>query len=121
MTPKEFRELEDEILNSKRKEYASTSDRLENFRFVAKAEKRTPTKVALTYLMKHIQSIASQVTSGKYDWSVKTATGSEGLKQRIADAVNYLHLLAACIEEEEAPIPSAYINSSYITGGKLVE
>jgi hypothetical protein len=47
--------------------------------------------------MKHVQSIALAVRTGKYAWAWETE-GGEGLKQRIADARNYLLLLAACLE-----------------------
>jgi len=40
--------------------------------------------------------------SGKYTWAMVIEGNREGLKQRIVDAVNYLHLMAACLEKEEA-------------------
>jgi len=97
----EFRELEDKLLNYKRGEYATSTDRLENFRSVAEMAGCTMSEVALIYLLKHIQSIATQVKSKNFDWKMTTEAGTEGLKQRFVDAVNYLHLLAACIEEEK--------------------
>jgi len=106
MTPQQFENLRDEflthevrILDWKRGEYAPNDDRLQNFREVATFLERRPAEVALAYLMKHIQSIALAVRSGKYAWTWNTE-GGEGLKQRIADARNYLLLLAACLEEE---------------------
>lgn len=106
MTPERFESLQEEfvahearILNWKRGEYSSNEDRLQNFREVAAFMGLRPAEVALTYLMKHIQSIALAVRSGKYAWTWNTE-GGEGLKQRIADARNYLLLLAACLEEE---------------------
>jgi len=106
MTPEQFENLRDEflvhearILNWKRGEYSSNEDRLQNFREVAAFMGLRPAEVALTYLMKHIQSITLAVRYGKYSWTW-TTEGGEGLKQRIADARNYLLLLAACLEEE---------------------
>ena len=106
MTPEQFENLRDEflvheakILDWKRGEYSTNEDRLQNFREVATFLERRPAEVALAYLMKHIQSIALAVRSGKYAWTWNTE-GGEGLKQRIADARNYLLLLAACLEEE---------------------
>ena len=43
------------------------------------------------------------VRTGKYRWCWETEEG-EGLKQRIADARNYLQLLAACLEEESVEV-----------------
>lgn len=90
---------ETRIMDHKRDEYSSDNDRLQNFREVAEFMGQRPSEVALAYLLKHIQSIALAVRTGKYSWSWHTDHG-EGLKQRIADARNYLLLLAACLEEE---------------------
>ena len=95
---KEFQEQEGKILSHKGNEYSDQEDRLLNFREVAEVLGRTPAEVALSYLLKHIQSIALAVKTGKYTWAWATE-GGEGLKQRIADARNYLLLLAACLEE----------------------
>lgn len=106
MKAEQFENLRDEflvhearILGWKRDEYSPNEDRLQNFREVAAFMGLRPAEVALTYLMKHIQSIALAVRSGKYAWTWNTE-GGEGLKQRFADARNYLLLLAACLEEE---------------------
>ena len=108
ITPEQFENLRDEflvheakIMDFKRGEYSPNSDRLQNFREVAAFLGLRPSEVALTYLMKHIQSIALAVRSGEYAWTWNTE-GGEGLKQRIADARNYLLLLAACLEEESS-------------------
>lgn len=106
MTPVQFEEIceeftkrEAQLLAWKRNEYASGEDRLQNFRQVAEWTGQRSAEVALSYLLKHIQSISLAVCSGKYRWCWETVEG-EGLKQRIADARNYLLLLAACLEEE---------------------
>ena len=49
-------------------------------------------------ILEHMQSITLAVRDGKYSWTWETE-GGEGFKQRIADARNYLLLLAACLEE----------------------
>ena len=95
---KEFQEQEAKILSHKGNEYSDQEDRLLNFREVAEFLGRSPAEVALAYLLKHIQSIALAVKTGKYAWAWETE-GGEGLKQRIADARNYLLFLAACLEE----------------------
>ena len=97
---KEFQEQEAKILSHKGNEYSDQEDRLLNFREVAEFLGRSPAEVALAYLMKHVQSIALAVKTGKYAWAWETE-GGEGLKQRIADARNYLLLLAACLEAEK--------------------
>ena len=84
---KEFQEQEGKILSHKGNEYSDQEDRLLNFREVAEVLGRTPAEVALSYLLKHIQSIALAVKTGKYTWAWATE-GGEGLKQRIADARN---------------------------------
>ena len=106
MTPEQFEILRDEflvqearILDWKKGEYSPDEDRLLNFHQVADFEGRRPSEVALSYLLKHIQSIALAVRSGSYSWEWE-AEGGEGLKQRIADARNYLLLLAGCLDEE---------------------
>lgn len=115
MTPEQFENLRDEflirearILDWKAGEYSPNEDRLLNFRQVADLLGQRPSEVALSYLLKHIQSIALAVRSNTYSWAWETE-GGEGLKQRIADARNYLLLLAGCLDEEvrcdEAAIP----------------
>lgn len=106
MTPEQFEILRDEfltqearILDWKKSEYSPDEDRLLNFRQVAELLGQRPSEVALSYLLKHIQSIALAVRSGSYVWDWE-GEGGEGLKQRIADARNYLLLLAACLDEE---------------------
>jgi hypothetical protein len=108
MTPERFESLQEEfvaheakILDWKRGEYSPNEDRLQNFREVAALTGLRMTEVALIWLLKHIQSIALAVRTGNYTWAW-TTEGGEGLKQRIADARNYLLLLAACLEEEKS-------------------
>lgn len=107
MTPEQFENLREEflihearILDWERGEYSSSVDRLQNFREVADFLGIEPSFVALMYLLKHIQSIAFAVRTEMYSWAWETE-GGEGLKQRIADARNYLLLLAACLDEEQ--------------------
>lgn len=77
-------------------------DVLLNFRQVANLTGQRPSQVAMTYLLKHIQTLAIAVKKGEYAWAWWEEEGGEGLKQRIADARNYLLLLAACIDEEDS-------------------
>lgn len=96
----EFRYIENELMAVKRSDYTKDdNDVLINFKKVAEFEGTKPARIALTYLLKHIHNIAQAVETGKYEWEW-TASDGEGLKQRIADARNYLLLLAACFDEE---------------------
>ena len=100
----EFMQHEEALLSWKAGEYSTDEDRLQNFREIAafigdKPVCITPSFVALLYLLKHVQSIKNAVISGNVKWAWE-AKGGEGTKQRIADARNYLLLLAACLDEE---------------------
>lgn len=97
----EIRSRSEAIMAAKAQEYGSDKERLRNFREIGALANLRVSRVALTFLLKHIQSIALAVNSGDFDnWDWQLPTGGEGLKQRIADAINYLYLLAMCIEEE---------------------
>ena len=97
----EFLKNEQSILGHKGTEYADNEDRLQNFHQQAIIQGVEPAAIALTYLLKHILSIAKAVSTGNQPWEWTTKEGHEGLKQRFADARNYLLLLAACIDERE--------------------
>ena len=87
-------------MTAKRGEYSPNADRLQNFREVAAFLGQRPSQVAMTYLLKHVQSLNEAVRNGCYAWCWQREDGSEGLKQRVADIINYAYLLAACIDEE---------------------
>ncbi len=97
-----FLSKEAELLERKGGEYGSYCDRLLNFKEIANFVGLDGTAICLLYLLKHIQSITSSIKNNKHSdkWFWCDEKGNEGLKQRIADARNYLLLLAACIEEE---------------------
>ena len=101
----EFISKSQEVLAWKRGEYAAGVDRLENFRTVGDFLGKKPSVIALIYLLKHIQSIAVAVITGVFVWAW-TKDGGEALKQRIVDAINYLLLLAACLDEESEVVTS---------------
>ena len=96
----EFQEHEEKLLDWKAGEYSIGKDRLQNFEMIAKFTGLRPEQIALLYLLKHIQSITLATMSTRYIWGWETEEG-EGLKQRIADARNYLLLLAACLDEKQ--------------------
>lgn len=108
MEPKKFAEMvelfqeeENKILDWKSGEYTQGVDKLQNFKEVASFLGTSPENVALTYLLKHVQSISLAVRTGNYVWAWEKE-GGEGMKQRFADAVNYIRLVAACIEDAES-------------------
>jgi len=102
-TNETLQDRERELLRLKRAQYASDDDPLVNFKQIGQLIGLEPHQVAMVLLMKHIQAIAKAVMSdgwrGVWTWR-DTMTQEEGLKQRIADARNYLLLLAECLDEE---------------------
>ena len=97
-----FLSKEAELLEWKGQEYGSNYDRLLNFKEISKFVGLNEADVCFLYLMKHIQSIGLAIKDREYKnkWYWNDTNNNEGLRQRIADARNYLLLLAACIEEE---------------------
>lgn len=97
----EFNKHSIDIMLAKREEYSPSEDRLQNFHEVSTFEGRRPSEVAMSYMLKHMQSLMQAVRTGEYDWCWTKENGTgEGLKQRIADVINYCYLLAACLDEE---------------------
>lgn len=98
----EFLSKEAQLLEFKGREYGADFDRLLNFKEISALTNMKSVDVCLLYMLKHIQSLVLAIKSRNYQskWYWSNTYGNEGLKQRIADARNYLLLLAACIEEE---------------------
>lgn len=99
----EFQAKEEALLQVKGNDYTTDDrDQLLNFNEVAVAEGqgRRPMDIAWTLLLKHMHAIKLAVHTQRYIWAWENPQG-EQLKQRIADARNYLLLLAACIDEQE--------------------
>lgn len=108
MTPQQFDKLAEEfraaeigLMRWKREDYSPREDVLENFGQVGAMLGARPSMIAATYLLKHVLAILNAVRSGRYVWDWQSPDGREGLKQRIADARNYLLLLAACLDDEQ--------------------
>lgn len=104
----EFVAVERDMLGLKAGEYSAGGDRLWNFHRAGELLGCRPSEVALNYMIKHLLALVKAVQSntGGWDWRGPDHAKApvEGLKQRIADARNYLLLLAACLEEERAPV-----------------
>lgn len=96
----ELKEVEQTIINHKKTEYTTgkDEDRFQNFEEVAKLTGTSREDVALMYLLKHIQSIALAVRQRNFKWYWFDESCNEGLKQRFADARNYLLLLGEAID-----------------------
>ena len=72
----------------------NTADKFKNFRSIGERLDLDPKLVLLTYMLKHMDSIRTYVLHGK--------EGSEGIKSRCQDLVNYAIMLWAMDHEEKA-------------------
>ena len=87
-----------EIQLEKGKEYtiddgSNTADKFRNFRSIGERLNLDPKLVLLTYMLKHMDSIRTYVLYGN--------EGSEGIKSRCQDLVNYSIMLWAMDHEEK--------------------
>ena len=81
-----------EVMKSKGIEYTKgNKDKLANFKEIAQLLGLTPLQVWSVYFFKHIASILNYVREGKVH--------SEPIRSRFVDAINYLELGLALIEE----------------------
>jgi len=95
---KVVQEEEYQIMVGKGKEYTvSDEDKLKNFKSIAERMKTTPEKVAMVYLLKHMDSLRNYVLYG-------IESSDEPINGRIRDLRNYLLLLEAIINENKAKL-----------------
>lgn len=81
------------VLMRKGKEYAGeNSDRLVSFKRAAGLTGETPTKVALSYMCKHVVSV--------YDLAERGVTDAALWDEKLGDLINYCILTRALIAEE---------------------
>lgn len=100
---KEFQEKSHGIMLGKRAEYSPhEGDVLQNFRQVGSFQGVKPSEVCIQYMLKHVQSLLEAARSGAFHWDYYKPDGTEGLKSRVVDVMNYTLLLAACLAEENA-------------------
>lgn len=111
MTPERFNDLLEnrlsltrDVLGSKAGEYASTSDRLHNFKAAAAMLRGTPEQALLGMLVKHMVSIYDMVLDGQ-------PRAIALWNEKIGDAINYMILLEALVKEGEPA--TATVVSSY--------
>ena len=76
-----------DILEKADVDYATVDDKLSNFKLQAQWQGTTPEQVCITFLLKHITTIAKGVST------------REPMEGRIIDAINYLLLLAGIMHE----------------------
>jgi hypothetical protein len=84
------------LLINKGGEYAGSEDRLANFKRGAALTGATPLQVALIYLAKHYDAIATFVRD---DASAVERVRSEPIEGRLDDLMNYCILMKALLRE----------------------
>ncbi len=92
----ELNQVCEDILGIKGKDYTignQDTDKLFNFREVAKMTGGSALEVLAIYWLKHVYAIMAYVKSGE--------PGAEPIRLRIADARNYLDLMDAMITDGE--------------------
>ena len=101
---KDFIEHEEALLGTKREDYTKgDKDCLINFKEASAMLGMNPQFYCATLFMKHFHSVLNAVKKGwikPTDW-VWSGPQGEGLKQHLADARNFLLLLAALIQDEQ--------------------
>jgi len=92
------------LLISKGAEYAGSADRLANFKRGAQLTGTTPLQVALVYLSKHYDALATYI---KNDAAGNKQILSEPIQGRLNDLINYCYLVSALIEEASPLTPQS--------------
>lgn len=88
------------LSTTKGEEYTQRdTDALENFKRVGKQLNLPPDKILMVYLQKHLDAISSYIKTG--------TVLSEPIQGRIHDAILYLMLLSAMIEELDKTLNTA--------------
>ncbi len=105
MKVEDFFKLSDELLDGckeiqieKGREYTvddgkDSVDKFANFKSIGGRLNLDPKLILMVYLLKHMDSLRTYVLYGR--------EGSESIKSRIQDAINYLTMLYGMIEEEK--------------------
>jgi hypothetical protein len=83
------------MLGTKAAEYATTADRLHNFKEAAKLLRCTPAEACMGFAAKHVVSVVDIVKSSAAGQHSTQAV----LDEKIGDAINYLILLKALLIE----------------------
>jgi hypothetical protein len=95
---------ENKIMLDKGKEYTvSDDDKFKNFKSIGDRLGLEAEKIALVYLLKHMDSIRNYVLNG-------TESSDESIMGRIHDARNYLLLLGGIIKENDLQKVKPYVS-----------
>lgn len=91
------------LLVSKGRDYATSGDRLENFKRGAGLTGAKPVQVAFIYMSKHFDALATYIkeTTAKVKDSQNPYAPSEPIEGRLCDLINYAILIAAILHEEQ--------------------
>lgn len=103
-----------EILGKKAGEYARNGDRLSNFKRAAAMLKSTPEKALVGAWSKHLTSILDMVD----DLTSDVHSFAPMWEEKIGDAINYLILLEALLEERYESLPDVYPGKNIFSKGK---
>lgn len=103
------------LLVAKGGEYAGSEDRLANFKRGAGLTGATPLQVALIYLSKHYDAVATYVRD---DAAGVTRDRSEPIDGRLDDLMNYCLLTKALVEERTEERHNANVVATTATLGK---
>ena len=107
----EQHKIEMKIMKGKGREYTMNDvDKLKNFKFIAERLKDKPEKIAMVYLLKHMDSITNYVLEG-------IEASDESIEGRFHDVRNYALLLHAIIKENKEQKEDEWVkenNNGYI-------
>lgn len=85
----------EKVLASKAKEYATSADRLHNFKRSAEVMRRTPAQACAAFMTKHVTSVYDMIEAS----AAGVAFNTSYIDEKIGDAINYLILLEAILKE----------------------
>ena len=102
---KEIRETSLDTLTKKNANYASSEDRLHNFKVGAAITGGTPAQAALGYMAKHLASLQDKVNRNDFH-------DREDLKEKVQDSINYLVFIWCCANEEREKYVQAQMSDA---------
>lgn len=98
-------------------EYTRDGDRLSNFKRMAAALKCTPERALIGAAMKHFASIFDMVDDIDSGRIPELLASLDQWDEKLGDAINYLILLRALVEERNGNIPEQGIDDNdYVEG-----
>ncbi len=88
-------EEREQMCDVKAGEYAKEEDRLSSFKRAGEDLGLPPEAIVMVYMRKHYDSINAFIRNGSVD------NGTESIRGRVFDMMNYLEFMLAVIEEQE--------------------